>query len=123
MEIINCYHNNQTPYIATASRDDLTTIGDKSLRYPIVHATLNSCEVFDEILGTKKHLSFIQFQDIRNSSNSEELVKKVRSELLKFLVEEYKNSFYYFIDGEFCKISDIKNKFMLLPLKLKKVKV
>ena len=123
--MINCYHNGQHPYIATASRSDLLDQIDSSLRYPIVHATVRTGEVLDEITGQTKNLLYIDFEEIRSLDNSDDLVDEVRSALVSFLAREYCNNFYFFIKGEFCKVSDMRDtlvgKYAILPLKMKKI--
>jgi hypothetical protein len=76
-------------------------------------------------LGTTKQLLYISFEEIRSINDSDEIVDKIRNELLSFVAKEYRNNFYYFINGEFCKVTDMRDtmvgKYMLLPLKIKKV--
>jgi len=69
-------------------------------------------------------LIFIEFQELRKESDSDELVSEIRNELIKFITKEFHNDFLFFIEKEFYKCTDmretmLKSEFFFLPIKMK----
>lgn len=112
--MINCYFNEQHPYIATASRADLTSDEEQDLKYPIIHAALQRKEIKDKIL------IYVRFEEITNFKNTKEEITFVRNELVKFIKDNFHNNFIFKIDEEYFKVVDMKNtllnhKYTFLP--------
>ena len=119
---VHCFINDQFPIIATASRADLTTEeahGDN--RYPIVHAVLKRHEV------NEQYEYIIDFDQITSLPHGESIsykcpyVDDVRTELIKFISDNFKNSFKFKIDNEFYHCSDFRGtmlntKYAILPV-------
>lgn len=111
-----CFINEQHPYIATASRVDLSVNhnDDDNKRYPLVHAVLERREC-----GDGQSEIFVNFHELV-SVGSEEHVERVRTELAKFVHDTFKNKWRYKIGDEFFTIADMRgtlmnSKYVFLP--------
>jgi hypothetical protein len=112
--MINCYFNQQKPYIATASRADLTNHTKSDLKYPLIHAFLQTKEIKNKVLV------YVDFQELISDKNTPEEIDFVRNELIKFIKDNFHNNFVFKIKEEYFKVVDMRNtlinkKYTYLP--------
>lgn len=118
---VHCFINDQFPIIATASRADLTSKeAHNDNRYPIVHAVLKREEI------NEKYEFIIDFNELVSVPKGEYInykcpyVDDVRTELIKFISDSFKNKFKFKIGNEYYNCSDftgtmLNSKYVILP--------